>query len=196
MEVWDSLKLVLWADVWRAWNTTSINHHQSLITNNHHCYQMSSDLIPNWSLPPAVLPWAPSKESNAMGPEWHSDGCGLTGLYAAQVPSGAERRSTWWVSGYRAWVTWAKRHWEWWVGAWWVVSAFYWPSLVGWFQIAGWRLLHGLVEMMGESWWGWCSWRRMGVLHHRCIYATSGEDRPPNRQLCMVELVGHFMAFI
>eukprot|EP00438_Fugacium_kawagutii_P017731 Skav203024 [mRNA] locus=scaffold583:346069:349973:+ [translate_table: standard] len=48
------------------------------------------------------------EESNAMGLEWHSDGCGLTGLYAAQVPSGAERRSTCWVSGYRAWETWAK----------------------------------------------------------------------------------------
>lgn len=40
-----------------------------------------------------------------MGPEWHSDGCGLTGLYAAEVPSGSEdpKRTTWWASGYRAW---------------------------------------------------------------------------------------------
>ena len=39
-----------------------------------------------------------------MGPEWHSDGCGLTGLYAAEVPGSEDpKRTTWWASGYRAW---------------------------------------------------------------------------------------------
>lgn len=43
-------------------------------------------------------------ETNAMGLEWHSDGLGLTALYAVQVPDErSAKRTTCWVSGYSAW---------------------------------------------------------------------------------------------
>ncbi|CAJ1360804.1 unnamed protein product [Effrenium voratum] len=42
-------------------------------------------------------------EENRIGKEWHTDGCGITGLLAAQVPLLAPKRTTLWASGYRAW---------------------------------------------------------------------------------------------
>ncbi|CAK8991056.1 unnamed protein product [Durusdinium trenchii] len=43
-------------------------------------------------------------ELNQMGTEWHTDGCGITGLFAAQVPGGGEvKRTTIWANGYHAW---------------------------------------------------------------------------------------------
>eukprot|EP00434_Breviolum_minutum_P023575 symbB.v1.2.020795.t1/scaffold1769.1/size102324/5 len=42
-------------------------------------------------------------ETNEMGMEWHTDGCGITGLYAAEVPSTGQKRTTCWASGYHAW---------------------------------------------------------------------------------------------
>ncbi|CAE7474240.1 xan-1 [Symbiodinium natans] len=42
-------------------------------------------------------------ETCELGMDWHTDGCGITGLYAAQVPHGEQTRNTLWASGYRAW---------------------------------------------------------------------------------------------
>lgn len=84
--------------------------------------ELNSQLNPFAQMDPSCLPELPTvralgtqnsnpklhrgavPETNHMGPEWHSDGCGLTGLYAAEVPGSEDpRRTTWWASGYRAW---------------------------------------------------------------------------------------------
>ena len=47
--------------------------------------------------------WRGAKpEHNEMGMEWHTDGCGYTGLYCLQTPE-EPKRTTLFVSGYVAW---------------------------------------------------------------------------------------------
>ena len=45
--------------------------------------------------PPIVAKHEKSEETNEMGMEWHTDGCGITGLYAAEACSPGKDGAVW-----------------------------------------------------------------------------------------------------